>query len=298
MRIVINTPAGNIGRVAVNLLLRAGHEVGIITRHPEKVAAAVREGAVVTRGSIDDPSVLVRALQGADALFWLTPIVFDQPDYLAWARRIGHLAAETARRQSVGRVVVISSIGAEHATGVGPIGCLPAIEEAFKEAVPDVTVLRPGSFMENHLVHVPTIAEGGVMFGRYPPARKIPWIATRDVAAKVVEALTRVPAAGVRVLELHGAEDLDPEQSATIIGEAIGRPVRYVEATAQQATAGILSAGIPASFAALLSEMYDAIRAGRMERIQPRSPATTTRTSLAQFARETLKPAVEAALRR
>ena len=44
--------------------------------------------------------------------------------------------------------------------------------------------------------------------------------------------------------------------------------------------------------------MYAGLNAGRIDRTQPRSPATTTKTSWLEFSRQVLKPAVEAALGR
>ena len=61
MKIVINTPAGNVGRVVTDQLLQAKEEVVIISRHPEKVADLVARGASLVEGSIDDPLVLDRA---------------------------------------------------------------------------------------------------------------------------------------------------------------------------------------------------------------------------------------------
>ena len=37
MKFVINTPNGNIGRVAAHKLLDAGHTLTVISRNPEKV---------------------------------------------------------------------------------------------------------------------------------------------------------------------------------------------------------------------------------------------------------------------
>jgi hypothetical protein len=71
------------------------------------------------------------ALAHADALLWLTPFAFEQPDYLSWARTAGQTGAPAVKRHSVKRVVLISSVGAQHDFGVGPIACLPAIEDAF-----------------------------------------------------------------------------------------------------------------------------------------------------------------------
>jgi uncharacterized protein YbjT (DUF2867 family) len=293
MKIVVNTPSGNIGRAVVAALLDAKHDVVLISRHPAKVTEAVLRGAKLVEGSVDNPEVLDRSLNGAEALFWLTPIAFDPSDYMAWARQIGRTAASLAQRHGVSRAVVISSIGAQHDTGVGPVGCQPAVEAAFAKAVPNLTVLRPGSFMENLLMHAASIAQTGTMFGRYPTSKRIPWIATRDIAATAVQALTDRTPTGRRILELQGPEDLDQLQVASIVSEGIGRPVRYVEVSEEQARQGMLATGMPGPFADLLLEMYAALNVGRMQREQPRTPATTTPTTLLEFAREVLKPAVD-----
>jgi uncharacterized protein YbjT (DUF2867 family) len=294
MRIVVNTPAGNIGRVVVERLLEAKHNVVVISRHPEKVAAAIANGATLVRGSIAEDAVVERALEGADALFWLTPIAFEPVDYMAWARDIAQRAASAARRRGVPRAVVISSIGAQHDAGVGPIGCNSVIEKAFATAVPNVTVLRPGSFMENLLQHVGTIAEAGTMYTRYPTSMKIPWIATRDIAESAVRALTDERPTGPRMLELQGPEDLDQHQMASIVSEGIGRQVTAVEVNEEQAKQGMVGAGMPSAFADLLLEMYAGLASGRMQRTQARSAATSTPTTLLTFARQVLKPAVDA----
>lgn len=84
MKVVINTPAGHVGRVVTDHLLRAKQEVVIISRHPEKVTDQVRRGARLVEGSIDDPGVLDRALHTADALYWANPGTL-RPDYDAWS---------------------------------------------------------------------------------------------------------------------------------------------------------------------------------------------------------------------
>jgi uncharacterized protein YbjT (DUF2867 family) len=296
MRIVVNTPAGNIGRVVVERLLEAKHKVVVISRHPEKVAAATANGATLLRGSIDEDAVVERALEGADALFWLTPITFEPVDYMAWAKDIANRAASAARRHGVRRAVVISSIGAQHDSGVGPVSCNPVIEKAFTTALPNVTVLRPGSFMENLLQHVGTIAQAGTMYTRYPASLKIPWIAARDIAESAVRALTDEGSKGSQMLELQGPEDLHQLQVASIVSEGIGRPVTAVEVTEEQAKQGMVGAGMPSRFADLLLEMYAALASGRMQRTQARNAATSTPTTLLTFARQVIRPAVDAAL--
>jgi uncharacterized protein YbjT (DUF2867 family) len=295
MRIVVNTPAGNIGRVVTERLLRAKDEVIVMSRNPDKVTRFVEDGALLIRGSIDDADVLDQAFNGADALFWLTPFAFDQPRYIDWAKRTARTAANAVARRGVRRVVLISSVGAQHESGVGPIACLPAIESAFNDAAPDVTCLRAGSFMENFLNDVASIASAGSIFGPHPATMKFPRVATRDIADRAVEILRAPSGTGHRIVGVHGPEDLDQTQAAQIISEGIQRPVKYVEVTIDQSKQNMAQAGLPEFAAELLGDMYAGFRAGRMVPVERRTAETTTRTSLLQFSRDVLKPAVDLA---
>ncbi len=294
MRIVVNTPSGNIGLPLVEALLGAGKEITIISRNPEKVAPFVARGARLVEGSIDDPAVLDRALTGASALFWLTPPA-SRPDFVDWAVTTARAAAEAVRKHDVKRVVVLSSLGAQSGRGTGPVSPLLEIEDAFRAAAPDVVALRAGFFMENTLHDASTIAKTGSIFSSVPADRPFPFVATKDIAAVAAEELLREGALGHRIRGVHGPADLTWKQGAEILSEALGRPVNYVEVTLDQVKAGMEGAGMPPFIVATYIEMYGAIRDGRMVAAEARSPETTTPTSLAEFARQSLRPAVEAA---
>jgi uncharacterized protein YbjT (DUF2867 family) len=300
MKIVINTPAGNVGRVVTDQLLQAKEEVVIISRHPVQVAGFVTRGARLVEGSIDDPLVLDRALQGADALYWANPGTL-RPDFDDWSARAAQTAADAVKSNEVKRVVVSSSWGAQHGPGAGPVGVLLAVETAFKAVAPNVTILRSALFMEDFVSvptawnHIGTIAARGTIFGPFHPAKKIPMVAARDVGARAAEVLLDTRWSGFRVIGVHGPEDLDLSSVAHIIGEGIGRPVKYVEVPLDQVKQGMLDAGIPASFVEYLMDMYTEQAAGRADPAEPRSAETTTTTSLLEFSREVIKPAVEAA---
>ena len=220
MKIVINTPAGYVGRVVTDLLLQAQEEVILMSRHPEKVADFVTRGARLVEGSIDDPLVLDRALQGADVLFW-SNLTTLRPDYDEWSAQTVQAAAEAVKRHEVKRVVVLSSWGAQHGPGAGPVGVLLAVETAFKAAAPLVTIVRPANFMED-FVSIPTtwnqirtIATTGMLFGPFHPAKKIPLVAAQDVGNKTVEVLRDTHWNGFRIIGVHGARGSgDVEDSA------------------------------------------------------------------------------------
>lgn len=292
MSIVINTPNGNIGRPLVERLLEAGRKVTVISRSADKVADLVKRGARLVEGSIEDRATLDAALTGAEALFWLTPPP-THPDFLAWAAGVARDAAQVAKARGVKRVVVLSSIGAQNGPGSGPVGALKGVEEAFTASIPDVTILRPGFFMENLLRDVPSLARAGAIYSSHPSDKKFPMVAVADIAAKAAEVLLDGAWTGHRILGVHGPEDLSFAQATAIVSEALGRPVKYVQVTLEDARKGMLGVGIPPWLADIFTEMYGAVLDGRLDPAEPRSRETTTPTPLARFARDVLKPAVD-----
>jgi uncharacterized protein YbjT (DUF2867 family) len=294
MRIVVNTPNGNIGRSLVETLLARGAEVTLIARNPEKVRDFAARGARVVQGSIDDREVLDRAFEGAGAVFWLTPPGM-RPDAHEWAIATARTAAEAVRRRDVKRVVLLSSVGAQSGPGVGPVGALLDIEKAFRAAAPDVVSLRAGFFMENLFRSLDTIVKAGAIFSPTPADKKSPTVASRDIAAMAAEELL-ASTPGHRTRGVHGPVDLSPREQAAILTEVLGFPVAYVEVPVEAAEKGMVDAGVPAFAAASFADMYRGIIDGRMDPAEPRSAETTTPTTFAEFARDVLRPAVLAAL--
>jgi uncharacterized protein YbjT (DUF2867 family) len=294
MSIVINTPNGNIGRPLSLSLLAAGRSLTVISRSPDKVADLVKRGAKLVEGSTDDAAVLDRALAGAEALFWLTPPAI-RPDFISWAQESARTAAQAVKKHGVKRVVVLSSVGAQNGPGTGPVGALLGIEEAFKAVCPDVTILRPGFFMENFLRDAATLAKTNSLFMPMPRSKAIPMVAVADIAAKSAQVLLDAGWKGHRYVGIHGPAHISYAELEPIFTEALGRPVRYVQVTLDDARKGMAGAGMPAWMVDLYSELYGAIGKGLMDPAEPRSPETTTPTSLAKWAREVLKPAVDQA---
>jgi uncharacterized protein YbjT (DUF2867 family) len=296
MSIVINTPNGSIGRGLAEKLLAAGKSLTVISRTPDKVAALAKQGARVVQGSIDEPAVLEKALTGAEALFWLTPPA-ARPDYTSWAVQTARVAAQAVKAHGVKRVVVLSSVGAQTGRGTGPVGVMKEVEEAFLAACPNVTVLRPGFFMENLLRSVDSIAQAGAIYQPFPAGRRVPMVATADIAAKAAEVFLDAGWTGHRYLGVHGPTDLSHLEVAQILSKELGKPVQYTEVTLEQARQAMLGAGMPSFLVELYLEMYAAIPEGRMDSAEPRTAETTTPTTLAHFAQSVLRPQLTAGAR-
>lgn len=294
MTIVINTPNGKIGRRTAERLLDSGVHVRVLSRSPSKVTDLTSRGASLVIGSTDDDEALAKAFDGAEIVFWLTPPAY-RPDYAAWVRETAEKAAKAMTSAKVSRLVNISSIGAHAGAGTGPVASLGEVESIFSESMPNVVHLRPGSFMENHLADVATIASEGAMYSPLPKNAPMAKIATCDVGDVAATYLLGASWSGQRVHELHGPRDLTPTDAAELIGEGVDKPVALVEITIEQAKKALVDTGLPDFVVELYAEMFAAMREGRIVPEQPRSPETTTPTGLRRFAADVLKPAVDAA---
>jgi uncharacterized protein YbjT (DUF2867 family) len=291
MRITVNTPSGNIGRPLTQALLDARAQVTILSRSPDKLADLVGRGARPIKAEVDDERALDEAFAGADAVFWLTPPAM-RPDYIEWSEATGRKAAAAARRHGVARAVVLSSIGAQVGHGTGPVSPLLAIEQAFAAAVPSSLALRPSSFMENVLRSLGSLASEGVIYSPLPSDLPLPHVATRDIAAVAAQELLDTSWKGQRIRGVHGPVDLSQDQIAETLTRILGRQVKYVQISVDQARQGMLAAGFPGFAADLFCEMYQGFLDGRVAAAEPRTAETTTPTTFEQFAREVVAPAV------
>ena len=295
MSIVINTPTSNIGRALATRLLDAGENVTVLSREKKKVDELVRLGARVIEGSFEDPALLAKALEGAEALFWLTPPP-ARPDYYAWATKCAKQAAVAAKKAGARRAVVLSSAGAHTGPGTGPVGPGREMENDFEAALPAVVSLRPGIFMENFLRSAETIAKAGQIFLPIPPGKRWPLVATADIANKAACWLLDRSWSGHHRVGVHGPKDLSTDEAAAVISSVLGKPVKCVELTPDQARGAMHSMGMPEFVVDIIIEMYVAYIEGRLDAAEPRTPDTTTPTTLAEFARTTLVPAIRASL--
>src|SRR5256885_2274803 len=109
--IVITAPTGQIGSKLVSLLLARQERVRVIVRDPAKLPAEVRDRVEVVVGSHGDRDVLDRALDGADALFWLMPAsATASSPYEAYVTA-SIPGADAVVRHAVPRVVIVSALG-------------------------------------------------------------------------------------------------------------------------------------------------------------------------------------------
>jgi len=294
MTYVICGATGNIGGVLAHDLLARGKPVRVIGRDATRLAAF--GDAEPATGSLDDRDFLAGAFSGATAVFAMIPPSHGEADFRAYQNRVGEAVAHGIERAGVRYVVNLSSVGAQHAQGCGPVNGLHDQEQRLN-ALPGVHVLhlRPTFFMENHLGSIGAIKGLGVLPGALRPDLATPQIATRDIAAVAARRLTAVDFNDKSVLELLGPRDVTMKDVAGVLGRAIGHDdLRYVQVDYRDVRQAFLGMGTSADLADLYVEMLRGINEDHMVPTQVRDVNTTTPTPLEVFAREVFAPVFRA----
>jgi uncharacterized protein YbjT (DUF2867 family) len=229
MKILVTGATGNVGRLVVNHLLAAGADVRALTNNPTK--AALPPGVEVAHGFIGNLATLPAALAGVDWLY-LAPLPRTVREVVAMAAEAG-----------VRRIVTLSSSGADAEAQGDPSGWyFYAIEQAVEAAEGIAwTHLRPGEFMTNMLDWAPSIRETSTVRGAYGTVAYAP-IDLDDVAAVAAKALLEDGHHGKKY-EMTGPAAVSKIERVRIIGEMIGRDLRWVELSHQEARADMLQRG-------------------------------------------------------
>ncbi|MGB9072918.1 MAG: NmrA family NAD(P)-binding protein [Terriglobales bacterium] len=292
---VVLGASGNTGHVVAKNLLARGQKVRVVGRNSARLQPLAAEGAEVFIGDITDAQALTRALTGAAAAYVMIPPKLTSNDVRSFQERVGDAIAAAVRKAGVKHVVSLSSIGADKASGTGPVAGLHSLEQKLNRIDgANVLHLRAGYFMENTLPQVGAIRMTGSVAGPLRPDLKLPMIATRDIGAAATDALLQLAFRGKQTQELLGKRDLDYSEVATIIGNGIGKPgLGYIQMPNDQMKAVLMQMGMSEDFVRLLLEMAGALNAGDMRALEPRSARNTTPTPYETFVAEEFVPAYQ-----
>jgi NAD(P)H dehydrogenase (quinone) len=216
---------GNVGGAVARALLAGGQSVRAIVRNPEKGQFWKDQGCEIALAAIEDEASLTVAFQGAEAVFVLVPANFDPSPEFSEAQEIGKTLHSALAAARPGRVVYLSTIGAQ-ATQSNLLTQHSIIEEAIGDLPIPITFLRPAWFMENCRWDVAPARETGVVPSFLQPLDKpVPMVATADIG-KLAAGLVQEKWEGHRVVELEGPTRVTPNQVATTLAKLLGNPVR------------------------------------------------------------------------
>jgi uncharacterized protein YbjT (DUF2867 family) len=287
--IVITTPTGQIGRQVFGNLLDSGEQPRVIARDPSQLPAELD----IIEGSHGDAAVVDKAFAGADAVFWLTPPDPQAPSVDAAFAGFTRPAAAAFTRHGVGRVVGVSMLGrgTPWADRAGFVTGSLAMDDLIAASGVAYRALTNPYFMEDTVRQAESIKDQGVFFWPIAGDRKLPAVATRDIAAAASRLLLDARWSGAGEVPLLGPEDLSFNDMAEIMSQVLGKDVRFQQITSEAYKDRFVRLGMSEAMAQGYTDMAWAKNEGLDNGVQ-RTPENSTPTSFRQWCEEALKPAV------
>lgn len=286
MKYTVTGSLGNISKHIVEILVKNGHDVTVISSNPQKKTAIEALDAKAAIGSVSDAAFLTNAFKGADAVYTMIPPDFGVSNYRRHMTDTGKSYLEAIKASGVKRVVNLSSIGAHLNAGTGPIAGLHEVEQLLN-TLDGVAIkhLRPGFFFTNFFFDIMTIRNHGVMGSNYGADSQLSMVHPKDIAVVAAQEL-QTAFEGKSHRYIVGDERKLAEVAQTL-GAAIGKPaLPWVTISDEQLLDGMTGAGMGESIARLYIEMGHAIDKGILFDDFHKQPEFAGKTKLTDFARE------------
>ncbi|MEI9936502.1 MAG: NmrA family NAD(P)-binding protein [Pseudomonadota bacterium] len=260
---VITGATGNTGSVAAEALLDAGKPVRVVVRDPTKAKRLGGRGADVVQADLSDEAALVKAFQGAEGVYLLSPPDVTLAEFFVVRQTLFDSFARAVKAAAVKHVVFLSSVGAQHSAGTGMVVSAYAGERALRATGLPVTFVRAAYFMENWASVLQPAQQDGVLPSFIAGSRAIPMVASRDIGKTIARALLDGPH-GTRIIELGGPAEVSPVEVAATFGKILGREVKVAEVPLEAAVPTFTSFGFSQCVAEGFREMYEGIANGKV----------------------------------
>jgi uncharacterized protein YbjT (DUF2867 family) len=292
MKIIVTGSLGHISKPLTQTLVQKGHSVTVISSKSERQAAIEAIGAKAAIGTIEDAEFLTATFAGADVVYLMEALssgsFFDQDlDIMAAHNQIAHNYAQAIQQSGVKRVVHLSSIGAHMDKGNGILAFHYQVENILNKLPADVaiTFMRPVGFYYNLLAFINTIKTQGAIVSNYGGDDKEPWVSPMDIAAAITEEMGK--SFEGRKIRYVASDELSPNEVASILGEAIGKPeLKWAVIPDEELLNGLLAAGMNPGIAKGFVEMNASRRGGVLYDDYYRNKPTLGKTKLTDFAKE------------
>ncbi|HVE59646.1 MAG TPA: NmrA family NAD(P)-binding protein [Pyrinomonadaceae bacterium] len=260
---IVSGATGHTGAVVAKTLLKKGLPVRVIVRSQEKGAEFAKLGAEVAVADLQDAEALTEALSGGKVLYLMNPPAYGSEDQFAELEKVIEAFQAAIKNSALEKIVVLSSIGSQLASGTGNILTTYKLEQAFGDLDIPVTFIRAGSFMENWNGVLETAKTAGVLPSFYQPLNlKIPQVAAADIGRVAAESMQE-KTDGKEVKELAGFWT-SPEETAEAVGKVLGKEVKAVPVPEDQ-WVGILANHNSPKNAASLAEMFAGFNSGHIK---------------------------------
>ncbi|WP_342087336.1 SDR family oxidoreductase [Dyadobacter sp. OTU695] len=267
MKYIITGSLGNISLPVTQNLIKAGHEVTVISSNPTKKEQIENLGAQATIGSVQDEAFLEGAFNSGDIAYLMIPSDFSVTDYAAFQLEVADKYLQAIQSAGITRIVLLSSIGAHLRKGAGPIDALGYMEEKLA-AIPglEVKILRPSYFFNNLYAQIGLIKNAGIAGSNFGGTEEKLVLTDTDDIAKVATEQLLAPFTEAQTITYISSDERHPSEIAAVLGAAVGKEgTPWITFSDEDAYNGMLQAGLNESFAGLYRDMGQALQNGTMQ---------------------------------
>jgi uncharacterized protein YbjT (DUF2867 family) len=212
----------------------------------------------------DKPDTLAAAFRDVDKLFLLTPFQSNMVDLTS------NLVRE-AKNARVKYIVKQSVMGADAEPGISPARLHRQAEKIIEESEIPFTFLRPNFFMQNFVNFYSHFIKTQGAF--YAPAgdAKVSFVDVRDIASVAVQALINDSQQQhtQKAYDITGGEALSYGEAAEILSNEVGKKIKYVNISDDDARKGMKDAGMDEWTINSMIELFEITRAGYLSTISP-----------------------------
>ncbi|MFO0617405.1 MAG: NAD(P)H-binding protein [Polyangiaceae bacterium] len=252
--IILFGSTGNIGPHLLDCLRERGAigRTRAVVRSAEAARAklgARLDGVDVVEGDIEKHDSLARALDGGTVVYSGVGGATGTPDLVTHTQHL----IDASARAGVRRYVHVSGMDAGPDAPSRIQKWHGAIEAHLRASSLAPTVMRPTFFFQNFFGLVPAIKTGALPF---PTGEgKCALIDARDIAACAAAVLAGEGHEG-KTYTITGPKALSHGEAAQIFTRVLERQVNFADLPGPAFEGALVQAGLPAWFAALLTDVY------------------------------------------
>jgi len=265
--ILVTGATGTIGREIV-FALAAHQEARVLagSRDPEQAAKQFQHLGNVRPVALDleRADTIPAALAGVDKIAIVSPLAPSISQQM-------HRLVAAARSAGIQHLVRSSLIGTDEPDLITEAQWHAEADAAVRASGIPFTILQPTQYFQNlvNFGHDRTVREQGAIYLPLGESR-VSNVDTRDIGAVAARVLlTPGSEHHGRSYALTGGESIGMDEVAQAIGQALGKPVRYVPLEEDQYRQGMLGAGVPAVIVEAILGWFAYCRAGRADRVTP-----------------------------
>ena len=239
-KVLITGAAGDTGRAAVREAIALGLDVRAMVRKIDaRSDALAAQGAEIVVGDLLDINSLYTALEGVEAAYFVYPVA---PGLITAAVNFAQAAKEAGTKA----VLNLSQRSADRDSTSDSCRDSFIAEQVFNWSGVPVIHLRPTYFLEWLLYpwQLPYLRQGVLRMpvgkGRHSPI-------AADDQARAIAALLKAPESHIgTTINLSGPVEMDHEQMAAELSEALGHPIVFQDLPVEEYTASLTGMGVPA----------------------------------------------------